>query len=86
MISSHSKSHPEEFEIIPRWKRLLDVTLILVALPLLLPLAVIIAAFIRTVSTGPILFKQERVGYLGRRFMCLKFRTMYAGVDTSAHQ
>jgi lipopolysaccharide/colanic/teichoic acid biosynthesis glycosyltransferase len=86
MNSPNHKFQPEKAEIIPRWKRALDVTVILLALPLLLPLAFIIAAIIRLVSTGPVLFKQERVGYLGRRFMCLKFRTMYVGVDTSAHQ
>jgi exopolysaccharide production protein ExoY len=86
MNSPNLKFKSEEIEIIPRWKRALDVTIILMALPLLLPLTLLIAAIIRTVSAGPVLFKQERVGYLGRRFMCLKFRTMYVGVDTSAHQ
>ena len=86
MNTLHQKIQSENTEIIPRWKRVLDVTVILLALPFLLPLAFVIAAIIRTVSTGPVIFKQERVGYLGRRFMCLKFRTMYAGVDTSAHQ
>jgi exopolysaccharide production protein ExoY len=86
MNSPNHKSQSEEIEIIPRWKRTLDVTIVLAALPLLLPLVLLIAAIIRTVSAGPVLFKQERVGYLGRKFMCLKFRTMYAGVDTSAHQ
>jgi exopolysaccharide production protein ExoY len=71
---------------IPRWKRALDVTVILLALPLLIPLGLLIVAIIRIVSTGPVLFKQERVGYLGRRFMCLKFRTMFVGVDTATHQ
>jgi lipopolysaccharide/colanic/teichoic acid biosynthesis glycosyltransferase len=86
MNSLNQKCQSEKSEIIPRWKRVLDVTIIVLALPLLLPIAFIIAAIIRMVSPGPVLFKQERVGYLGRRFMCLKFRTMYAGVDTSAHQ
>ena len=39
--------------------------------------------FIRMVSRGPILFKQERVGYRGKRFMCLKFRTMHCGAETT---
>ena len=86
MNSPDDKFQSEKTEIIPRWKHTLDVTIILLASPLLLPLVFLIAAIIRTVSNGPVLFKQERVGYLGRRFMCLKFRTMYVGVDTSAHQ
>jgi len=50
------------------------------------PLALLIALLIRSVSTGPILFRQERVGYLGRRFMCFKFRTMFVDADTTMHQ
>ncbi len=72
--------------LIPRWKRVLDVVLILLALPVLLPLMFLIALVIRLVSNGPILFRQERIGHLGRRFMCFKFRTMAVGNDTSVHQ
>lgn len=71
---------------LPRWKRVLDISFILLMLPLLIPLAIAIAVIIRMVSNGPILFQQERVGYLGRRFMCLKFRTMFLGSDTGIHQ
>jgi lipopolysaccharide/colanic/teichoic acid biosynthesis glycosyltransferase len=71
---------------IPRWKSALDICLILLALPLLVPLMLAIAAFIRIVSPGPILFKQERVGLLGRRFKCFKFRSMAVGADTTAHR
>ncbi len=69
-----------------RWKRILDISVVLLALPLLLPLMLFVAALIRIVSAGPVLFKQERVGYLGRRFMCFKFRTMFVGADAAAHQ
>ena len=71
---------------LPRWKRVLDVGLILLALPLLLPIVLLIAWVIRLVSKGPIIFPQERVGYLGGKFFCLKFRTMLVGVDTASHQ
>lgn len=71
---------------IPRWKRVLDVTLVLLAMPLVVPLMLCLAALIRLVSKGSVLFKQERVGYLGRRFMCLKFRTMFAGAEVTSHQ
>ena len=73
-------------EVVPRGKRVLDVVLILLTLPVVLPLAVLIGIVIRCVSTGPILFQQERVGYRGSRFMCLKFRTMFCGAETSTHQ
>jgi lipopolysaccharide/colanic/teichoic acid biosynthesis glycosyltransferase len=71
---------------LPRWKRVLDVTAILVALPILLPLAIVIGIIIRVASAGPILFKQERVGFRGNRFMCLKFRTMRCGAATTSHE
>jgi len=78
--------NPNETTGIPVWKRALDVTAIVLALPVLLPLSVAIGVVIRVVSTGPVLFKQERIGYRGRRFMCLKFRTMHCGAETATHQ
>jgi exopolysaccharide production protein ExoY len=71
---------------VPRWKRLLDVSLVILAAPILLPLMVAVAILVRIVSEGPILFRQERVGYLGQRFMCFKFRTMFVNSDTNIHQ
>jgi len=71
---------------IPGWKRILDVSLSILALPFIVPLAVAIGVLIRMVSEGPVLFKQERVGFLGRRFMCYKFRTMLVGANASAHE
>ena len=65
---------------------MLDVLLILLALPFLIPVALFIALLIRSVSTGPVLFKQERIGCLCRRFMCFKFRTMFVDADTVTHQ
>jgi lipopolysaccharide/colanic/teichoic acid biosynthesis glycosyltransferase len=69
-----------------RWKRALDVLLILLALPFLIPLALLVALLIRSGSCGPVLFMQERVGFRGKRFMCLKFRTMFVDADTATHQ
>ena len=60
--------------------------LILLVLPLILPMAVLIGVLIMLVSPGPILFRQERVGLLGRRFMCLKFRTMFVRAETATHE
>jgi lipopolysaccharide/colanic/teichoic acid biosynthesis glycosyltransferase len=68
------------------WKRTLDVLLILLALPFLIPLALLAALLIRSGSRGPVLFRQERVGDRGRRFTCFKFRTMFVDADTTTHQ
>lgn len=70
----------------PRWKRALDVFCVVCCLPLLLPLGVLLGALIKWVSPGPVLFKQERIGLNGRRFMCLKFRTMKVNSDVKLHQ
>jgi len=69
-----------------RWKRALDITCILLASPLLIPLGILIAFYIKVISPGSVLFRQERVGFLGRHFVCIKFRTMVANADSSLHQ
>lgn len=78
-------NHPQQHGI-PRWKRVLDCTLILLALPLVLPLMILIGLVIRRNSPGPILFQQQRIGFAGIPFMCLKFRTMHCGAETVSHQ
>jgi lipopolysaccharide/colanic/teichoic acid biosynthesis glycosyltransferase len=71
---------------LPAWKRILDLACIILAGPVLVPLAALIAISVKLVSPGPVLFKQERVGLFGLRFQCLKFRTMRVGADVSKHQ
>jgi lipopolysaccharide/colanic/teichoic acid biosynthesis glycosyltransferase len=71
---------------VPPWKRPLDVFLILLTAPLWAPVFLLVALLIRSVSKGPILFRQVRVGHLGRRFTCYKFRTMHVGNDVTCHQ
>ena len=57
-------------------KRLFDITVSAVALIVLSPLLLLITGYILVREGRPILFRQERVGLHGRRFTCLKFRTM----------
>ncbi|WES62915.1 sugar transferase [Microbacter sp. GSS18] len=57
-------------------KRSTDVVLAAVALVLLSPVMLAIAAAIRATSRGPALFLQTRVGLDGREFRMVKFRTM----------
>ena len=71
---------------VPRWKRVLDLLCIAAALPLVLPLGILIAVMIKLVSPGPVFFMQERIGLCGRRFTCLKFRTMKVGANSEIHR
>jgi len=67
-------------------KRVLDVVISLIAITLLSPLLMAIAGLIKLTSKGPVLFKQERVGLFGDRFMFLKFRSMYVDCDQDKHK
>jgi lipopolysaccharide/colanic/teichoic acid biosynthesis glycosyltransferase len=70
----------------PRWKRILDVICILLSLPLWLPIVIFVILWIKIASPGPIFFRQERIGYRGRRFLIIKFRTMKVNVETQSHE
>jgi len=70
----------------PWWKRTLDLILAGTALVVLSPLLLSIALLIRLTSKGPILFCQERVGYMGRVFNCMKFRTMHVNAGNHMHR
>jgi lipopolysaccharide/colanic/teichoic acid biosynthesis glycosyltransferase len=62
-------------------KRAGDFILSLVALPPLLPVMLIVALLIRLDSAGPVLFRQERMGYRGEVFSMFKFRSMRVAGD-----
>jgi lipopolysaccharide/colanic/teichoic acid biosynthesis glycosyltransferase len=70
----------------PGWKRALDLAVALVALPILAAAAGFIALLHASVSPGPLLFRQIRVGLSGRPFKLYKFRTMRADADEEAHR
>lgn len=58
------------------FKRLFDLALALILLPITLPILLILMILIKLDSKGPALYKSERVGKDGRKFNCLKLRTM----------
>jgi Undecaprenyl-phosphate glucose phosphotransferase len=62
-------------------KRAFDITVALLGLVAVMPLAVLIGLWVRITSKGPVLFAQERVGMDGRRFRMYKFRTMHADAE-----
>ena len=62
-------------------KRTFDVTAGGISLLLLMPLMAAIAVAVKLSSSGPIFFRQIRVGRGFQPFPILKFRTMWLGVD-----
>ncbi len=58
-------------------KRTFDIIAGLILFVLIAPIMLIIAIMIKLDSKGPVFFKQERVGKNGKKFNCLKFRTMH---------
>ena len=62
-------------------KRIFDLVLGLAIAVVVLPLCLIVALLIQIDSGGPVLFIQERLGYKGANFRCIKFRTMHVRSD-----
>ena len=71
---------------IPLWKREMDIIVAVLSLIVLSPLLFFVSIMIKFVSYGPVLFKQDRVGYMGKKFCIWKFRSMKVNSDTSTHQ
>jgi lipopolysaccharide/colanic/teichoic acid biosynthesis glycosyltransferase len=62
-----------------RGKRLTDLAIVALTLPITAPAAALTWIAVRFTSGSPVLFKQTRVGRHGRDFELLKFRTMTTG-------
>lgn len=67
-------------------KHTFDVCVAAVGIVLLSPLFLIIALLVHLDSPGPVLYKQERVGFRGQTFNILKFRSMYIDAETDTPQ
>ena len=70
----------------PRWKRILDVTCIVLSSLFWLPVMTLVMGLVRLTSPGPIFYRQERVGYRRTPFMLFKFRTMCVNAETRGHE
>ena len=64
-----------------RIKRQFDLFFSFVGISLFLPVGALIALMIKIEDSGPIFFIQERVGYRGKLFRMIKFRTMVRDAD-----
>jgi lipopolysaccharide/colanic/teichoic acid biosynthesis glycosyltransferase len=88
-----ARSTPLPFLVIMRlssWsrsgaKRLFDCICVLLAMPLLVPVLLVIALAVRLTSPGSVFFLQQRMGRHGRTFTILKFRTLIHAADKAHH-
>ena len=71
---------------LPVWKRTMDIIGSSLGLIVLSPIMLLSVVIIKIVSPGPAFFKQQRIGYMGKPFTLLKFRTMKVNADVATHQ
>ncbi|MBF0217292.1 MAG: sugar transferase [Candidatus Omnitrophica bacterium] len=64
-------------------KKAFDLISAVIGIVLLAPVIAVVAAYIKIVSPGPVIFKQERVGKDGKVFMMYKMRTMRVDAEGS---
>ena len=62
-------------------KQIFDKVFAVFFIILTLPLFLLIAALVKLTSRGPVFYKQERLGYRGKPFRILKFRTMVVDAE-----
>lgn len=67
-------------------KRVIDIIGGIVGLIIFSPLFLIVPILIKVTSPGPVFFRQERLGQLGKKFVFLKFRTMHIDNDDGIHR
>ena len=75
-LSENYDGHPTPDTVYEPAKLYCDVIAAIVALIFLCPLLILIAIMIKLEAQGPILFIQERIGYRGKPFKMIKFRSM----------
>ena len=71
---------------LPRWKRFIDLAMVTLLIAVWLPVMTLVALWVAITSPGPVFYRQPRIGFKGRRFMLLKFRTMKANAETHVHE
>jgi lipopolysaccharide/colanic/teichoic acid biosynthesis glycosyltransferase len=62
-------------------RRIVDISVVLLASVVALPLLALLACLVKLTSRGPVFFAHERLGYGGRRVRVYKLRTMVANAD-----
>lgn len=67
-------------------KRTMDIIGSLFCIITFLPFFITIPVCIKLTSKGPVFFKQERLGQSGKKFIFLKFRSMFSNSDPTIHK
>jgi len=72
-------------DVMPTWqqnvKQVMDIVISILALVVLTPLNFALIMGVKISSSGPILYKQDRIGRFGREFQIYKFRSMYHNAE-----
>ena len=82
-------SHPSREEVavgLPGWKSFIDLAMVILLIPVWLPVMTLVALWVVITSPGPVFYRQPRIGFKGRRFVLIKFRTMKVNADTHIHE
>jgi lipopolysaccharide/colanic/teichoic acid biosynthesis glycosyltransferase len=79
-------SREELAAALPKWKRFIDLAVVTLLFPVWLPIMTLVALWVAVTSPGPIFYRQPRIGFKGRRFMLVKFRTMKVNAETHIHE
>lgn len=83
---SNPCSREELAAALPNWKRFIDLAMVALLFPVWLPVMTLVALWVAVTSPGPIFYRQPRIGFKGRRFMLVKFRTMKVNAETHIHE
>lgn len=81
----HSPLLVIENRLMPEWqysiKRIFDIVVSLLLMVVLSPVYLVTAIMVKLGSPGPVFYAQERVGYGGKTFKMIKFRSMYVNAE-----
>jgi lipopolysaccharide/colanic/teichoic acid biosynthesis glycosyltransferase len=67
------------------WRKGLDIAFVVFSLLIMLVLLPLLAFILYIDSPGPIFYKQERVGYRGKKFWMYKFRSMMVDAEQAGN-
>jgi lipopolysaccharide/colanic/teichoic acid biosynthesis glycosyltransferase len=87
-LASLDSYQAKEFKLHPVYaaaKRVIDVAVPIVVLPVFLLVTIVVAILIKAESPGLVFYRQVRVGQGGKTFTILKFRSMVTGADQNGY-